>query len=253
MKSTDPEKHIIERGGEYIGSGARNDVFRATVGVIVDDRRRDITMALRRPKTANGARKLYDEAKRWEMLRDAGIPVAHATYRLNETNTAVCCTDLTCGGTKYVFSDTNKTADDAEWESRLAAGDIVGNVPNGPEALKQLCEIAVACAREGCEFMLEDAFYFVIDKKTLHITPSIGDYKHVVTSQQEPLETAINNLDVARNAVLPRHAVFGLSKQDIADYVDARQLAVLEHVPALEQVDMRGKTVGSETAVTVPA
>jgi len=234
MKTIDPLKHIIERGGEYLGSGARNDVFRANVRVIVHDRRRDITMAFRRPKNAVAIRKLYDEAKRWEMLRDAGIAVAHNTYRLNETGTSVCCTDLTCDGTKYVFSDTNKTGDDTEWGERIARGEIVGRVPNGMEALRELSAIARACAREGCELMTEDAFYFVIDKKTLHITPSIGDYKHVVTTQQEPLETAINNLDVARNAVVPRHSVFGLSKEQIKNFFDDEQIDVLAELVELE-------------------
>ncbi len=235
MKTTDPLKHIIERGGEYIGSGARNDVFRANVRVIVDDKRRDITMAFRRPKNAVAIRKLYDEAKRWEMLMDAGIPVAHTTYRLNDTGTAVCCTDITRGGTQYVFSDTNRTADDAEWEERIERCEIIGKVPNGPQALMELSEIAIQCARKGCEFMTEDAFYFVIDKKSLVIKPSIGDYKHVVDTQQDPLETAINNLDVARNAVVPRHSVFGLSKEEIKEFFDSRQIDVLAEILELEQ------------------
>ena len=221
--------------GEFMGNGRRNEVWESGVSVqrfregpdgISAEARRRVALAFRQPKNHFGASKLYDEAQTHETLQAAGIPVAHATYRLAPDNGGVFCTDLTRGGKNFVFSDTNRTSQDGEWKAALESKEEVP-APNCEQALDSLVSIAMQCAGINREIMLADAFYFIIDKRTRFINVVIGDYKHVIRGQSDPDFILKNNLDVARQAAVSKHDVFGVSVEKINAWFDRKEEAIV--------------------------
>ncbi len=219
--------------GDYVGHGRRNIVSERGVSVlhrrtrenISEEARRRISLAFRAPNNAFGATKLFGEAQMHERLQAAGIPVAHTTYRLDPTEHAVYCTDLTQGGKNFVLSDTNHTSQDAEWKQLI--GEEKESAPNARQALDALASIAVQCASINAELMLADAFYFIVEKKTRNIRVTIGDYKHIVEGQLDPDLLLKNNLAVARQAAHARRDVFGLSGDEIEEWFDQKEHEII--------------------------
>ncbi len=218
--------------GDYVGHGRRNvvskrDVFvspRASIDGISGHTTRRIALAFRAPKNYIGARKLFDEEETYRKLQSAGIPVAHATYRLDPSEHAVYCTELTQGGKYFVFSDTNHTSQDREWQASIGAE--AAPAPNALEALDALTSIALQCTKIDAELMLADAFYFIIDKKTRVIRVTIGDYKHVVEAQTDADLVLKNNLAVARQAAHARPEIFGLTHEEIDRWFDQKECEI---------------------------
>lgn len=221
-----------DRIGEYVGHGRRNIVSKRDVLVgrphavtsVSNDSMRRIGLAFRAPKNSVGAKKLFDEAETYRKLRSACIPVAHATYRLDPSEDAVYCTELTRGGKYFVLSDTNHTSQDREWQTSIEAE--TGPAPNAVEALEDLSSIAVQCARIDAELMLADVFYFIIDKKTRVIRVTIGDYKHVVEAQTDADLVLKNNIAVARQAAHARREIFGFTHDEIDRWFDQKEYEI---------------------------